>query len=98
MVARPGDHEEDDVGDVVRAHHPGERILRAPSSGFEREVRGDPARADIRAPDPVFPQLVVERTREPDLSELRGAVSGLEGNTTAARFRRERDDVRLAAL
>src|SRR5205823_11984481 len=84
--------------DVVRAHHPGERLLRPPSPRFECEVRGDAARADIRAPDAVFAQLVVEGAGEADLGELRCAVDGLERKTAASGFRCERDDVCLAAL
>src|SRR5215218_3859189 len=98
MGARPGEDEEDDVCDVVRAHHPGERLLCPPSSRFEREVCGDAARADIRAPDAAFAQLMVERTREADLSELRCAVDRLERKATAPGFRCERDDVRLPSL
>src|SRR5258705_9152191 len=98
MVAGPREDEEDDVRDVVRAHHPGERLLCPPSSRFESEVRGDAARADIRAPDAAFAQLVVEGTGEADLGELRCAVDGLERKTAASGFRGERDDVCLAAL
>ena len=79
MVARPREDEDDDVRNVVRAHHPGERLLCPASSRFEREVRGDPARADIRAPDAAFAQLMVERAREPDLGELRRAVEQPRG-------------------
>jgi hypothetical protein len=82
MVARPREDEDDDVGNVVRAQHPFERLLCPPSSRFEREVRGDAARADIRAPDAAFAQLMVEGSGETDLGELRRAVDGLEGKTT----------------
>ena len=64
------EHEEDDVRDVVGAHHPGERILCPPASRFEREVGGDAARADIRAADAAFAELVVEGTREADLANF----------------------------
>jgi hypothetical protein len=98
MVARPSEHEEDDVRDVVRAHHPRERVLSPPSSRFECEIGRHAARADIRAADAAFTQLMVERARESDLRELRGAVDRLERKTATPGLRRERDDVRLAAL
>src|SRR3954463_1207212 len=98
MAARPREHEVDDVRDVVRIHHAGERILCPTTSGLEGEVRCDPARAHVRAADAAFAQLVVERTGEADLGELGGAVNRLEGKATAPGLGCERDDVPLAAL
>src|SRR4029078_11621621 len=98
MVPWPSEHEENDVRDVVCAHHPRESVLGPPSSGVECEVGRHAARADIRAADAAFTQLMIERARESDLRELRGAVDRLERKTATPRLRRERADVRLAAL
>ena len=46
---------------------------------------------------PVLAQLVVERAREADLAELRGAVDGLERQPAPAGLGGERDHVALAA-
>ena len=59
MVARPSQHEEDDLRDVVRSHHPRERVLGPPSSRFECEIGRHAARAHIRATDGAFTKLMV---------------------------------------
>ena len=41
----------------------------------------------------MFAQLVVERTREADLAELRRAVDGFAGKPAAPGLRRDRDEV-----
>ena len=73
MVTGPREDEDDDVRNVVRAHHPGERLLWPASSRFEREVRGDPARADIRAPDAANTRSTVPRdsTATPGIVAIR---------------------------
>ena len=76
-VARPLEHEDDDLGHVLGGHHPRQHLGRAAAAVVEREVGGDAARADVRAADALLAQLVVERAREADLPELRGAVDGL---------------------
>ena len=98
MGARPRQGEDDHLGHVLRAHHPGElrHLGRAPAP--HGEVGGDPARADVRAADSPLAQLVVERARETDLRELRRAVDGLERQAAEACHGRDGDEVGLPAL
>ena len=96
-MARALEREDDDLGHVVGGHHPRQHLDRAAAAVVEREVGRDAARADVRAADAVLAQLVVERAREADLAELRGAVDGLERQPAPAGLRGERDHVALAA-
>src|SRR5581483_6682053 len=82
--ARPRQHEHHDLGDVLGAHHSRERFGLASAALLEREVGRDAAWADVRAADAVLAELVVERTREADLTELRRAVDGLVRQSAAA--------------
>ena len=51
----------------------------------------------LRATNPALTQVVIERTRETDLTELRGAVDRLAGEASAPGLRGERDDVPLVS-
>ena len=70
MVAWPREDEDDDLGDVVGGHHPGQRVVGAAAVVVEREVGRDAAGADVRAADAVLAQLVVERACEADLADF----------------------------
>lgn len=94
-MPRTFEREHDDLSDILRGHHSGERLVWPPASFFEREIGCDPARADVGAPDPLLSKLVVERAREPDLSELRRAVDRFVGKAAAAGLGGQRDDVSL---
>ena len=96
-MPRPLEDEDDDLGHVLGGHHPGKSVGRPSASLVEREVGGHSAGADIRAANPVLPQLVVEGARQTDLPELRRAVHGLVREPAAARLRCKRDDVALTA-
>ena len=97
MRAGTREAEEDDLGDVVRRHHPVEHVRRSAVALLEREVGRDAPRADVGAADAVFAQLVVESTREADLAELRRAVDGFAGKPAAPGLRRDRDEVAATA-
>jgi len=71
--------------------------VRPAASLLEREVGRDPARADVRAANPLLSQLVVEGARQSDLAELRGAVDRFVRKAPSAGFRGERDHVAFAA-
>ena len=94
---RPLEHEHDHLGHVLGGHHPRQDVLGPPAALVERELGRDAARADVRAADPVLPQLAVERAREADLAELRRAVDRLVRQPAPARLGGERDHVALAA-
>ena len=74
-------------------HHPRQRIRRAAAARVESEVGRDAARADVRAANAVLAQLVIERAREADLAELRGAVTRLVRQPAAPGLGCDRDDV-----
>ena len=74
---------------------PGQRVGRPAAAVVEGEVGRDAARADVRAADALLAQLVVERAREADLAELRGAVDGLVRQAAPPGLGGERDDVGL---
>ncbi len=73
---------------------PGRASGVRPRPLVEREVGRHAAGADVRAADALLAQLVVERTREADLAELRRAVDGLVRQAATAGLGGERDDVR----
>ena len=89
MVARACEAEEDDGGNILGRHHPGERLSRPSVPVREREVRRNASRADVRAADSLLAQLVVERARQTDLAEFRGAVHGFAGQAAAAGLGRD---------
>src|SRR5688500_11651989 len=97
MRARTREAEEDDLGHVLCGHHPREHVGSPAIALLEREVGRDAARTDVRAADAMLAQLVVERAREPDLTELGRAVDGFAGKPAAPGLRRERDEVALTA-
>src|SRR4051794_14494142 len=68
---RPRQREDHDLGDVLRPHHVGELShVGCPEAPPHAEICGNPARADVRAADPVLTKLVIERTGEANLREF----------------------------
>ena len=82
-MTRPLECEDDDLGDILCRHHPGQRIGCPATALVEGEVGRDAARTDVRAADALLAQFVVERAREADLAELGGAVGRLVRKATA---------------
>jgi len=63
VVARPRQHEHDDLRHVLGRHHPRQDIGLSSAALLERELGRDTARADVRAADAMLAELVVERAR-----------------------------------
>ena len=80
-------------------HHPVElrHVGRPPTTVADRELGVHATRAQVRAPDPMGTQLVIERPGEADLGELRAAVHGLVGQAATTGLGRDRDEVPAAA-
>src|SRR6266545_6462276 len=86
QLARAGEYEQDHVGHVPGRHHSRQHARRPPVDVGEREIGSDTAGTHARAANAVLAQLVVQRTRQADLAELRRTVDGLAGEPAAARL------------
>jgi hypothetical protein len=98
LVARPSEHEQDRLSDILRAHHARQLGHVRRSAAAHREVGRHTARADVRAAHALGAQLMIERRGQAHLGELGRAVDRLVGQAAPAGLAGDRHEVGRVAL